>query len=379
MMPRPAAPEHRVEPEEGRGAVPASDQGIRPAPPASSSLGRYLGRRVLLSVLTLIGVIVLVFFASRILPGDPAAARAGQYATEETIARIREQYGLDRPLPEQFVTYVTGVFTGDLGTSSRTDQPVLEELLRRLPASLELALYSLVLALIAAIPLGVIAAAKRGSAFDTMARLWAIFGSSMALFWLGLLLIYFLFFRLGWFPGPVGRLPIGESPPRMITGLYTVDALLAGQPGLVVTSLQHLALPVLTFAVVVTAPILKMVRSAMIRTLRSDYIRTARAVGVSETRILLVDGLRNAMLPVLTTVGIVFGYLMGGNVIVEFLFSWPGIGSYAYQAVQTNDLEALQGFVILVGILYIALNVAIDLLYGWINPQVRIGARQGDA
>ena len=342
-------------------------------------LGRYLARRLLLSVLTLLGVIVVVFFASRILPGDPAAARAGQYATEETIAQIREQYGLDRPLPEQFSQYVTGVFRGDLGVSSRTDQPVLEELLARLPASLELALYSLLVAIVVAIPLGVISAVKRGSWLDTTARLWAIFGSSMALFWLGLLLIYFLYFRLGWFPGPVGRLPIGAAKPLTITGLFTVDALVAGDVELAASAAQHLVLPMLTLAVVVTAPILKMVRSAMIRTLRSDYVRTARAVGVSETRVVLVDGLRNAMLPILTTVGIVFGYLMGGNVIVEHIFAWPGIGRYAYQAVQTNDLEALQGFVILVGILYIALNVAIDLLYGWINPQVRLGARPGEA
>lgn len=335
---------------------------------------KYVAKRLATAILTVIGVVLIVFFVARILPGDPAAARAGQYATEENIAEIREEYGLDRPVTEQFFDYLGGVATADLGRSIRNDQPITQELLRRLPASLEIAVYALLVALMVGVPLGVLAAYRQGTWSDLFGRLVAVAGSSMALFWLGLLLMYFLFFRLGWLPGPVGRLPIGMEAPRTITGFYTVDALLAGDVGVTVTALRHLALPVLTLAVVVTAPILKMVRAAMVKTLRSDYIRAARAVGVPERQLLFRDALRNAMIPILTSIGIVFGYMMGGNVIVEFIFSWPGIGRYAYGAVQTNDLEALQGFVVLVGIMYVMLNLVIDFLYAWIDPQIRLGA-----
>ena len=197
----------------------------------------------------------------------------------------------------------------------------------------------------------------------------------MALFWLGLLLIYFFFYRLGWFPPPVDRLPVSAVPPDRITGFYTIDALLRGDPGLAWTALKQLALPVITLGFVVTAPILKMVRQSMLEILDSDFVRTARAVGVPRREILLRDGFRNALLPVVTTLGIVFGYMIGGNIIVEFIFSWPGMGRYAYDAIQTNDLEALQGFVIVVGVVYVGLNVVVDLLYAWADPRIRLGGK----
>jgi peptide/nickel transport system permease protein len=336
---------------------------------------RYLGKRLLVSVATVVGIVIVVFFIVRVLPGDAAVVRAGPYANEEKVQQIREQYGLDDPILVQFKDYMVGVFTGDLGTSIRTNGDVTSELLERLPASLELAFYSVLLAAAIGIPFGIIAAARKGTWVDGMARVFAVLGSSMALFWLGLLLIYFLFFRLRWFPGPIDRLAVGTEPPGTITGFYTIDALLRGQFGVMIEAFRYLALPVLTLGLVLAAPILKMVRASMIEALESEHVRTAKAIGVPGRQILFRDGFRNALLPVTTAIGIVFGYMLGGNIIVEFLFAWPGVGRYAYNAIQVNDLEALQGFVIVVGILYVALNVVIDLVYAWIDPRIRLGKK----
>lgn len=335
-------------------------------------MGRYLAKRIGTSALTIVGIVVVVFFIVRVLPGDAASVRAGPYATEERIAQIADRYGLNDPLPKQFVDYIGGVATGDLGTSIRTDQPVLGELLSRLPASLELAFYSVLLATVIGVPLGILAATKRGTWIDGFARVFAVMGSAMALFWLGLLLTFFFAFKLGWFPGPVDRLAVGTEPPRTVTGFYTIDGLLSGRPAVVWEAFRFLALPVFTLGFVLAAPILKMVRAAMIDALDSDFVRTARAVGVPGLRMVFIDGFRNALIPVITTIGIVFGYMLGGNVIVEFLFSWPGIGRYAFEAITTQDLEALQGFVLVVGILYVTLNVVIDVAYALIDPRIRL-------
>lgn len=335
----------------------------------------YLGRRLLISIGTVLGIVIVVFFIVRVLPGDAGAVRAGPYASAEKIQQIRDRYGLDDPLGEQFVTYLNNVVHGDLGTSIRTDQNVTDEILQRLPASLELAFYSVLLAMLIGIPFGIAAAARQDGWVDRVARVFAVLGSSMALFWLGLLLIYFLFYRLRWFPGPLDRLSVMTDPPRTITGFYTIDAALTGRFGTMVEAFRYLALPVLTLGFVLAAPILKMVRASMIKTLASDHVRTARSLGIPGRKILMVDGFRNALLPVTTAIGIVFGYMLGGNIIVEFLFAWPGVGRYAYTAIQNNDLEALQGFVIAVGVLYVILNVAIDMAYAWIDPRIRLGGK----
>jgi ABC-type dipeptide/oligopeptide/nickel transport system permease component len=243
------------------------------------------------------------------------------------------------------------------------------------PPPLELAFYSVAVASLLGISLGVWAAARKDSWVDRFSRVFAVIGSSMALFWLGLLLIYFFYFRLRWFPGPIDRLSPGTAPPGRITGFFTVDAALRGQFDVMFEAFRYLALPVATLAFILAAPILKMVRSAMIHTLDSDHVRTARAMGVHGRGVLFRDGFRNALLPVVTAIGIVFGYMLGGNIIVEFLFAWPGVGRYAYNAIQVSDIEALQGFVILVGVLYVVLNVFIDVLYAWIDPRIRLGGK----
>ena len=333
----------------------------------------YLLRRIATSLLTILGIAVVVFFIVRVLPGDAAAVRAGPYANQELIDRIADKYGLNDPLHIQFFDYIGGVAQGDLGISIRTNQGVTEELLDRLPASLELAVYSVLLATAVGVSLGILAAHRQHTWTDRLARVFAVVGSAMALFWLGLLVTFFFAFRWGWFPGPVDRLAVGSEDPRTFTGFYTIDGILSGRLDITLEAFHYLALPVFTLAFVLAAPILKMVRSAMIETLESDFVRTANAIGVPQRQILFVDGFRNALIPVTTTIGIVFGFMLGGNILVEFIFSWPGIGRYAFDAITTRDLEALQGFVVFVGIMYVFLNMAIDIGYAVIDPRIRLG------
>jgi peptide/nickel transport system permease protein len=268
---------------------------------------------------------------------------------------------------------VTGAVQGDFGQSFKTERPVASDLADRLPATLELALVATIIALAIGIPLGFLAAVKRDSAVDHVARNIAGVAAAMPIFWLGLMLVCVFSYQLGWTPGTVGRWPITEDPPANVTGFLTIDSVLAGDPGALWTSLQYLALPALTLAIIELAPIIKMARSAMLEVLATDYVRTSRAFGFSPRQIFFGDALRNALIPVLTLVGIVLGYLVAGNVIVEQLFSWPGIGRYAYGAVTSNDFNAVQGFILLVATIYVLLNLAIDLLYAVIDPRIRLG------
>ncbi len=337
------------------------------------SLRTYLFRRLLLAVITLCGVIVAVFLLTRILPGNPAAVRLGPYASPELLASMEKEMGLDKPLPVQFVGYVAALARGDMGKSWRTGQPVRMDLAQRLPATLELALAATLIAILVGLSLGTLAAVRQNTLLDRIIRFFAILGASTALFWLALVFIYVFYYRLGWAPSPLGRIDVGLSTPLRISGAYVLDSLLTANWPAFRNSLSHLLLPALTLAFVVSAPITKMVRAAMLDTLHADFIRTARTVGVPEAQVIFRDGLRNAMVPILTTIGIVFGYLMAGNVLVEMIFAWPGIGSYAWQALVNKDFEAIQGFVLLIAAMYVVLNLGIDLLYSLIDPRIRLG------
>jgi peptide/nickel transport system permease protein len=336
-------------------------------------VARYTLRRLLLAAITIVGVVIAVFLMTHILPSDPAALRAGPLATEELIAQYRQEMGLDKSLVVQFLNYAGLLARGDLGTSWRTDQPVLDELGQRLPATLELAATAFLLALIFGLTLGILAAVYAGTWIDSLARVLATLGASLALFWLALIGVHIFYYNLGWAPPPLGRLTVGVPEPPHVTGLFVVDSLLAGNLETAVDAASHLWLPALTLAFVVSAPIIKTMRGAMLDTLGADFVRTARATGVSPRRVILYDALRNAFIPVLTTLGIVFGYLMAGNVIVERVFSWPGIGQYAWTALITNDFNAVQGFVLLIAVVYVVLNLTIDLAYGYIDPRIRLG------
>jgi peptide/nickel transport system permease protein len=335
-------------------------------------LARYVLRRVGLGVLTLWLVTVAVFAITNILPGNPAVVRLGSYATPSALKAEEARMGLDRPLPERYWSFVSGAVQGDLGQSFKTERPVATDLGDRLPATLELALSATLLALVVGIPLGFLAAVKRDSAIDLIARNVAAVAGAMPIFWLGLILVFVFSYQLHWTPGTVGRFPLAETPPPNVTGLFTIDSLLAGDLRGFGTALRHLALPALTLAIIELAPIIKMARSAMLEVLGTDYVRTSRAFGFSSRQVFTGDALRNALIPVMTLIGIVLGYLVAGNVIVEQLFSWPGIGRYAYGAVTSNDFNAVQGFILLVAVIYVVLNLVIDLLYAVIDPRIRL-------
>lgn len=334
---------------------------------------RYVLRRLGLTAVTLVGVIVAVFTLTRILPSDPAALRAGPLATRELIGQYRADMGLDRPLPVQFLGYAWQLMRGDLGDSWRTDQPVLSELAQRVPATLELAATAFLMALAIGLSLGIVAAVRFGTWVDHAARLFATLGASLALFWLALVGVHIFYFVLGWAPPPLGRLSVGVTQPTRVTALFTLDSLVAGDLATFADALNHLWLPALTLAFVVSAPVIKIVRASLLETLGSDFVRTARAIGVPFRQIVVQDALRNAWIPLLTMLGIVFGYLMAGNVIVERVFSWPGIGQYAWNALITNDFNAVQGFVLVIAVAYVMINLSIDLLYGVLDPRIRLG------
>ena len=333
---------------------------------------RIILQRLLAALPNLIGVVVITFILTRALPGDPAAYFAGGAATQEAVEQVRAQLGLDKPLVEQFFVYVAGLARGDLGLSLTTGQPVLQELLQRLPASLEMVLLALVLSCAVAIPLGVLAATRPGSWIDQLCRVITTAGVSLPTFFTGLLLAYVFYFLLGWAPSPLGRLDPMYSPPPGVTGLYLIDAALAGDAGLWWAALKQLILPVLTMAIFVLAPIARMTRASMLGVLSADFIRTARASGLSSSTVLLRYGLRNALLPVVTTLGMVFGYMLGSSVIVEKVFGWPGVGSYAIDALTASDYAPVQGFVVAMGILFVLLNLLVDLLYVLIDPRVTL-------
>lgn len=330
--------------------------------------------RLLGAVPALLGVIIITFLLTRVLPGDTATYFAGPTATAESIAQIKTQLGLDRPLHEQFGRYVHDLAGGDLGRSLTTGQPVLMDLKSRLPASAELTLFGLLLSVAIAIPLGIVAAVRQGSLADHLCRVIVTAGVSLPVFFTGLLLVYVVYFRLGWAPAPLGRLDTFAAAPPPMTGFYLLDSLLAGDVGTFRAALAQLVLPGTTLAVFALAPIARITRASMLTALSSEFVRTARASGLSTRKVVMTYAFRNAMLPVVTTLGMVFSFLLGANVLVEKVFAWPGIGSYAVEALIASDFAPVQGFVLIMATIYVLLNLAIDVVYGLIDPRVRMSA-----
>ncbi len=331
-------------------------------------------KRAATAIPTLIGVIIVTFLLTRVLPGDPAVYFAGPAATPQSIADIRKSLGLDQPLPEQFLRYVEDLAHGDFGNSLATGRPVMTEIVSRLPASAELTLFGLFIAMAIAIPLGILAAVKQGSWIDHACRVITTAGVSLPVFFTGLLLVYLFYFRLGWAPAPLGRLDVFYDPPPQVTGFYLIDSLIAGEPEIFMASLKQLILPGLTLAIFSLAPIARMTRASMLAVLSSDFVRTARASGLSSYTVIVTYAFRNAMLPLITTLGMVFSFLLGANVLVEKVFAWPGIGSFAVEALIASDFAPVQGFVLTMAVMYVVLNLLIDILYGVIDPRVRLEA-----
>jgi len=328
------------------------------------------GRRLAQALPSVFGVIVISFVLTRALPGDPAVYFAGAMADQESIEQVRQTLGLDRSWLEQFFIYVGNLFKGDLGMSLSTGRPVLEELLTRLPASLELTLIGLGFAVMIAVPLGVLAATRPDSWIDHLCRLLVTAGVSLPTFFTGLFLVYIFYYLLGWAPSPLGRLDIVYLSPPHVTGFYTVDSLLAGDAETLGAAVAQLVLPALTLGLFALAPIARMTRAAMLGALKSDFVRTARANGLSRRSVLGTYAFRNAALPVLTTLGMVFSFLLGANVLVEKVFSWPGIGSFAIEALVASDYAAVQGFVRSMAMLFIFVNLSVDLLLTLVDPRV---------
>ncbi|WP_417672064.1 ABC transporter permease [Roseibium sp.] len=335
----------------------------------SGRLGTVL-MRVAQAIPVIIGVVIISFVLTRALPGDPAVYFAGAAADETSIAEIRQQLGLDKSLPEQFLIYVTELLRGDLGQSLSTGQPVMSDLAQRLPASLELTLLALILSCAVAIPIGILAATRPGSWVDHLCRLLVTAGVSLPTFFTGIVLIYVFYYLLGIAPAPLGRLDFIYIEPDHVTGLYLVDAALAGDWETWLGAAKQLILPALTLALFTLAPLARMTRAAMLSALTSDFIRTARAAGLTEGTVRYTYAFRNALLPVLTTLGMVFSFTLGANVLVEKVFAWPGIGSYAVEALVVSDYAAVQGFVLAMALLFVALNLVIDLAYTLIDPRI---------
>lgn len=330
-------------------------------------------RRLGQALPVLFGVILATFILTRALPGDPAAFFAGPAADEKSIAEIRKALGLDRPLPEQFLIYLRDLSKGELGTSISTGQPVSEELIRRLPASLELTFLALLISMIIAVPLGILAAINPGKLIDHICRILTTAGVSLPTFFTGLGLVFIFYYILGWAPAPLGRLDFTYLPPPHVTGFYLIDGAFAAEWGTVYAALSQLMLPCITLALFTLAPIARMTRASMIQVLSSDFIRTARAAGLTNYTVLIKYAFRNALLPLVTTLGMVFSFTLGANVLVEKVFAWPGIGSYAVEALVVADYAAVQGFVLSMAIIFLILNLIIDILYTFIDPRIELG------
>lgn len=337
---------------------------------ARTSKLRVVGGRLAEAVPAILGIIVVTFVLTRALPGDPAAQFAGPAADAKSIAQVRAALGLDRSLPEQFAVYVGQLVRGDLGQSISTGQPVLRELTTRLPASLELTLTALLLSIAIALPLGILAATRPDTWIDHLCRFVTTAGVSLPTFFTGLALVYVFYYLLGVSPAPMGRLNIAFLSPPHVTGFYTVDALIAGDFATFRAAAGQLVLPAMTLALFTLAPIARMTRGAMLQVLGSEFVRTARAAGLSGGTVLFTYALRNALLPVITTLGMVFSFTLGANVLVEKVFAWPGIGSYAVEALVVSDYAAVQGFVLAMALLFVALNLVIDIAYTLIDPRI---------
>ena len=330
----------------------------------------YVTRRLVIIIPTLLGASFLIFVLTMLIPGDPALMRLGNFATAEQLQSLRQEMGLTRPPYERYVLYLGGLLRGDMGRSWRTGNLVLDDLQARFPMSLELGVCSMMLAIAIGIPVGVWGAARQDSVIDYGGKLYGILGVAMPLFWGGLVLVYVFYFKLGIAPPPTGRIDMLVSPPRHITGSYLLDSLFTGDMEALLSSAARLVLPVITLAFVTGASMARMTYTSMRKVLASQFILVSHAYGISPRVIIYKFALKNALMPVITLIGLQVGFLIGGVVLIEVVFSLPGIGRYAVESLLVNDFAPVQGFVLLVLVVYLLINLVVDLLYSVLNPQV---------
>ena len=332
----------------------------------------FLLRRIVTFVPTFIGVTLIAFAFIRLLPGDPILLLAGERGVDpERYAQLQQQFGFDQPLWRQYIDYVAGIFQGDLGNSFVTKRPVLDEFMALFPATVELSLCAIILATAIGIPAGVIAAVNRGKFFDQALMSSALIGYSMPIFWWALLLIIVFSSWLGWTPVS-GRISLMYFFPQP-TGFMLIASLLSGQDGAFRSALSHLILPTIALATIPLAIIARQTRSAMLEVLGEDYVRTARAKGMSPMRVNGIHALRNAMIPVITVIGLSVGTLLAGAILTETIFSWPGIGKWMVDSIFRRDYQVVQGGLLLIAVIVMVVNLTVDVLYGFINPKIRKG------
>jgi peptide/nickel transport system permease protein len=336
-----------------------------------SGFARYLVLRLGLAVVVLWGVVTIVFFVSRVLPGDPAALLSGPVADPKTLHDTEIRLGLNKGVAVQYGIYMRDLVTGHFGTSFSTGRSVASDLVGRLPATLELILLAFVISVGLSVALAAMAAARPGGIVDVLVRGWTLAGVAIPTFWLGLLLILLFWRTLHLVPSPTGRLGILTSPPHKVTGSYLIDSLLAGDTAAFRDALGHLILPVATLVVVVSAPLTRILRASMVEVLNSDYILGARALGIPLRTRLFKDALKNAVIPVIPVWASALGYLIGGAVFVEKIFSWPGVGLYAVSAIANSDYPAILGFVLVAAVMYVLAFLVADLLTSLLDPRVR--------
>ena len=329
----------------------------------------YSIRRLLALIPVLIGMSLIVFGIIRAIPGDPALAILGQKATPEAISALRHSLGLDKPWYTQYVSYITDLLKGDFGTSIRTHAAIREEIWPHLAATIELSVLAMIIAVVIGINLGIISAWKQNSAIDVLAMVIALVGVSMPVFWLGLMAQWVFSIKLGWLPS-IGRENI-RDPVEAITNFYLIDTLLHGRIDQFWEAVRHLVLPSIALATIPMAIIARMTRSSMLEVLRSDYIRTARAKGQKMFWVVYKHGLKNAFIPILTVIGLQTGLLLGGAILTETIFGWPGIGSYIYDAIQYRDYPVIQSGILLVAFIFVIINLVIDLLYAAFDPRIK--------
>lgn len=331
----------------------------------------YTIRRLIQMIPALLGIVIITFIISRVLPGDPAVMLAGEQATPETIENIRKSMGLDQPLYIQFFHYTSGLLQGNLGEAYHTGQSVASDFATRFPATIELALASLIVAILVAIPVGILAATRKESIIDHISRVFSLIGACMPIFWIGLLFIYIFYATLGIAPAPMGRISNDLNPPTHITGLYVVDSLLSGDFVALKSSISHLILPAICLSTGTMAIVARMMRSSMLEVIGQDFVRTARAKGLGEWIVIYKHALINAFIPTLTVLGLQVGYLIGGAVITETIFTWPGVGSYVTDSILAADYAPIQAFTLVSALIYSFINLAVDLIYGWLDPRIR--------
>ena len=331
---------------------------------------RFLFSKLISLVPTFIGITIVAFGFIRLLPGDPVLLMAGERGVSpERYAMIAEQLGFDKPVWQQYLTYLGNLLQGDFGNSLVTKRPVLDEFMALFPATVELAVVAIILATLIGVPVGVIAAIRRGSLFDQISMTGALIGFSMPIFWWGLLLIIFFSGTLGWTPVS-GRISLMYYFPD-VTGFMLIDSLLSGEKGAFTSALSHLILPSVVLATIPLAVIARQTRSAMLEVMGEDYVRTARAKGLTPARVIGVHALRNAMIPVITTIGLQIGVLMAGAILTETIFSWPGIGKWMIDSISRRDYPVVQSGLLLIAAIVMIVNLLVDLTYGLINPRIR--------